>query len=293
LTTCRGRCWRYDWAIDLDLRAFFDSIDHDLLLKAVSKHTDLPWVLLYVKRWLVAPLQREDGTIVERDRGTPQGSAISPVLANLFLHYAFDMWMARNFSGCPFERYADDAVVHCNSEAEAHQVLVAIKKRMAQVGLEVHPDKTRIVYCKDSNRPGSYEHEQFSFLGYTFRPRWAKNRQGKSFVGFLPAVSNDAAKEIRRKIKRWRLHLRSGQSLKDLADQINPIVRGWVNFYGRFYPSQLYPTLQRINDYLRRWATRKYKRLRTSKRRGYAWLEGVARRSPTLFAHWRLLGARP
>ncbi len=293
LETCRKRCWIYDWVIDLDLRAFFDSIPWDLMLKAVSKHTDERWVLLYVERWLKAPLEREDGTVVERERGTPQGSAISPLIANLFLHYAFDTWMAREFPGCPFERYADDGVVHCRSEAEARTVLAALNKRMAEVGLELHPGKTRIVYCKDSNRTGSHEHEQFTFLGYTFRPRLAKNKFGRFFVGFLPAVSNDAAKEMRRQIKRWRLHLRSDLSLKDLADWINPIVRGWITYYGRFYRSVLYPSLQRINDYLRRWARRKYKRLRTSRRRTWAWLEGVAKRSPTLFAHWRLGGALP
>lgn len=227
LAACRQRCWKYDWAIDLDLKAFFDSISHDLLLKAVSKHTDLPWVLLYVKRWLVAPLQRPDGTLAERDRGTPQGSAISPLLANLFLHYAFDTWMARNFPGCPFERYADDGVIHCVSEAEAQSVLQALAERMAQVGLELHPDKTRIVYCKDANRTGSAEHEQFSFLGYTFRPRLAKNHRGQRFVGFLPAISNDAAKAIRQEIRRWRISVHSDKSLQDIVSFVNPIVRGW------------------------------------------------------------------
>jgi RNA-directed DNA polymerase len=270
----------------------FDSIPHSLMLQAVSKHTDLRWVLLYVQRWLQAPLQKQDGTVVPRDRGTPQGSAISPVLANLFLHYAFDRFMARAFPGCPFERYADDAVVHCASKAKAIEVLAAISERMKQVGLELHPDKTRIVYCKDTNRPGSHEHEQFTFLGYTFRPRWAKGKHG-DFVGFLPAVSNDAAKTMRTVIKRWRFHRRSDLSLKDLADRVNPIVRGWVNYYGRFYKSGLYPSLQQINAYLRRWARRKYKRLRTSKRRTCTWLKCVARRAPALFAHWRLAGALP
>jgi RNA-directed DNA polymerase len=293
LLACRDRCWRYAWVIDLDIRAFFDSIPHDLLLKAVSTHTDLAWVLLYIRRWLVAPLERADGTLVARDRGTPQGSAISPVLANLFLHYAFDVWMARTFPGCPFERYADDAVIHCRSQAHAQQVLAALAERFAQVGLELHPDKTRIVYCKDANRPGSFEHEQFTFLGYTFRPRGARNKHGRLFVGFLPAVSNDAAKAIRSQIKRWRLHLRSGHSLQDLADQINPVVRGWINYYARFYRTALYPTLRRINRYLLRWARRKYKRLRSSKRRAWAWLVRVHQRAPTLFAHWQLAGGRP
>ena len=256
LARCRERCWRYDWVIDLDIRSFFDSIRHDLLLKAVSAHTDLRWVLLYLRRWLIAPLQHEDGTQLARDPGTPQGSAISPLLANLFLHYAFDTWMAQRFPGCPFERYADDAVIHCRSKAEAQSALTALTQRFAQVGLDLHPDKTRIVYCKDANRTGTHEQVQFTFLGYTFRPRSARNKHDQLFVGFLPAVSNEAVLAIRSQIKRWRLHLRSGLSLQDLADRINPIVRGWINYYGRFYRTALYPTLKRINRYLLRWASR-------------------------------------
>ena len=232
----RERCWKFDWVIDLDIRAFFDSIDHDLMLAAVAKHTKLNWVLLYIERWLKAPLEKEDGTILQRDRGTAQGSAISPLLANLFLHYAFDVWMSRNFPGCPFERYADDGVIHCTTEKEAKEVLAALGKRLAQLGLELHPDKTAIVYCKDANRKGSYEHEQFDFLGYRFGPRLAKNRRGQFFVGFLPAISNTAAKEIRRQIKRWRLNLHSDTDLEGLATFVNPKVRGWINYYGRFYP---------------------------------------------------------
>ncbi len=192
----RERCWKFDWVIDLDIRAFFDSIDHDLMLAAVAKHTKLNWVLLYIERWLKAPLEKEDGTILQRDRGTAQGSAISPLLANLFLHYAFDVWMSRNFPGCPFERYADDRVIHCTTEKEAKDILAALGKRLAQLGLELHPDKTAIVYCKDANRKGPYEHEQFDFLCYRFGPRLAKNRRDQFFVGFLPprryaARSND------------------------------------------------------------------------------------------------------
>ena len=192
----RERCWKFDWVIDLDIRAFFDSIDHDLMLAAVAKHTKLGWVLLYIERWLKAPLEKEDGTILQRDRGTAQGSSISPLLANLFLHYAFDVWMSRNFPGCPFERYADDRVIHCTTEKEAKDILAALGKRLAQLGLELHPDKTAIVYCKDANRKGPYEHEQFDFLCYRFGPRLAKNRRDQFFVGFLPprryaARSND------------------------------------------------------------------------------------------------------
>lgn len=291
VATCRTRCWDSDWVIDLDLKSFFDTIDHSLLLKAVERHTDLPWVILYIKRWLVAPLQNVDGTIVARDRGTPQGSAISPLLANLFLHYAFDNWMANRFPTVPFERYADDSVVHCKSEAQAREVLAAIAQRMVEVGLELHPGKTRLVYCKDKNRKGSAEHEQFTFLGYTFRPRLAVGKFGP-FVGFLPAISDDAAKAIRQEIKSWRLHLRNGQTLLDLARDVNPIVQGWVSFYGRFYGSELNRNLGQINHYLLRWAKKKYKRLRGSKKRVWAWLEAVALREPVLFAHWRA-GARP
>ena len=289
---CRQRCWKFDWVIDLDLRSFFDSIDHDLMLKAVSKHTDLRWVLLYVQRWLQAPLQREDGTIVARDRGTPQGSAISPLLANLFLHYAFDRWLSREFPAGAFERYADDAVIHCATETEAREVLTALSERMAQVGLELHPDKTRIVYCKQAGRPGSHEHERFDFLGYTFRPRLAKNRYGRFFVGFVPAMSDKSSTRVSGEIRRWRLHRRPDLSLSDLARLVNPVVHGWITYYGRFYKSRLQPVLRRINEYLVRWAMGKYKRLRRRPTRAWKWLASVARRSPGLFAHWGA-GARP
>lgn len=291
--TCRKRCWRADWVIDLDIRAFFDTVPWDLVLKAVAHHTDQQWILLYVQRWLQAPLQRQDGTLVDRDRGTPQGSAISPLLANLFMHYAFDAWMVREFPGIGFERYCDDAVVHCRSERQARYVRDAIAARMAQVGLELHPDKTRIVYCKDEDRPGSAEHEKFTFLGYEFRPRLAKNRHGKHFVSFLPAVSTEAMKAMGTTIRSWSLGRRSDKSLDDLAAMFNSIVQGWINYYGRFYKSRLLYFLRRLNRHLVRWATRKYhKRLRNKERRAMAWLAEIARRSPRLFAHWRL-GARP
>jgi len=289
---CRRRCWNRDWVIDLDIRAFFDSLDHELVLKAVSAHTQQRWILLYLRRWLTAPLQRQDGTLVQRDRGTPQGSAISPLLANLFLHYAFDSWLATQFPAVSFERYADDAVVHCVSKAQAEHVLGAIEDRMAQVGLEVHPGKTRIVYCKDDTRRGRHEHERFTFLGYTFRPRLAKSKRGNFFVSFLPAVSDDAKKAIGKQIRRWRINLRSDKTITDFARFINPVVQGWINYYGRFYKSRLYPVLRRINAYLLRWATRKYKRLRGHLLRAVRWLQNVARREPALFAHWRL-GVRP
>ncbi len=294
LRVCRQRCWSYDWALDLDLRSFFDSLSHALVLKAVAHHTSLRWILLYVERWLKAPLQREDGTLEARDRGSPQGSSISPLLANIFLHYALDLWLAREFPDIPFERYADDAILHCRSKARAHVVRDAIVKRLAQVGLELNLDKTGIVYCTDSNRSGSHEHERFDFLGHTFRPRRARNSGGESFVSFCPAVSDEAVKAIGRTIKRWRLHLRNGLTLAALAREINPIVRGWINYYGRFYRSKLISLLLRhIDEYLVRWAMRKYKRLRGRPRRAWRFLVTVAGREPALFAHWQAGRAKP
>jgi RNA-directed DNA polymerase len=289
LARCRQRCWRYDWVLDLDLKSFFDSLDHSLVLKAVAHHTNLRWILLYAERWLKAPLQLEDGTLKRRDRGSPQGSAISPVLANIYLHYALDLWLGREFPDVPFERYADDEILHCRTKQQAEIVRDAIVARLAQVGLELNLDKTRIVYCKDSDRTGSHEHEQFDFLGYTFRPRLARSKTGKKFVSFLPAVSEDAAKGMRRTIKRWRLHLRSGSALADLAQEINSTVRGWINYYGRFYRTELIQTLKLINEYLMRWAVRKYKRLRGHPTRAARFLTAVAERDRSLFAHWRLV----
>lgn len=283
---CRERCWRYDWVIDLDVQKFFDSVPWHLIVKAVEAHTDVPWVVLYVKRWLAAPVRLPDGTLAERDRGTPQGSAISPVLANLFMHYAFDAWMAREFPAVPFERYADDAVVHCKSERQARDVRQAIADRMAEVGLRLHPEKTKIVYCKDSNRRGSYEHTAFTFLGFTFRQRRARNRHGKSFSNFLPAISKDALNKISAEVQSWRLHLRTGHTFKDLARRINPIVAGWMTYYGAYYRSALSPLLQRINAYLMRWIRKKYKRLQGKKKARECW-QGITERYPLMFAHWK------
>jgi RNA-directed DNA polymerase len=283
---CRQRCWKTDWVIDLDIQKFFDSVSWDLMLKAVAANTDLPWVMLYVCRWLAAPVQLPDGTLAQRDRGTPQGSPVSPVLANLFLHYAFDMWMAREFPAVRFERYVDDAVVHCVSERQARRVLAELQDRMAEVGLRLHPDKTRIVYCKDQRRQGSHEHTSFTFLGFTFRQRGVRAQDGRMFVGFGPAISRDALTKIGRQLRSWRLHHCTGLSFHDLARWINPIVRGWMQYYGAFYPSALYPLLMRINAYLMRWVRTKYRRFkgRWAFQRGWQW---VTETYPRLFAHWK------
>lgn len=282
---CRRRCWKADWVIDLDISAFFDTVPWDLVGKAVAAHTDQPWVSLYVRRWLAAPLHTPDGVVRQRDRGTPQGSAVSPVLANLFLHYAFDAWMARQFPVIAFERYVDDVVVHCVSERQAHHVLSAIRERMSQVGLSLHPEKTKIVYCQDDNRRGHHEHVAFTFLGFTFCERSAQTKNGKMFRSFLPAISKPALKRIGAQVRSWRLHHRTHPSEADLARWLNPIVRGWMNYYGAFYKSALYPLLERINAYLMRWTRKKYKRLRGRKRAQDAWNQAVQRR-PRFFAHW-------
>jgi RNA-directed DNA polymerase len=283
---CRERCWKTDWVIDLDIQKFFDTVPWDLMVKAVEAHTDQPWVVLYVKRWLAAPLQLPDGSVRQRDRGTPQGSAVSPVLANLFLHYAFDAWMVREFPDVRFERYVDDAVVHCASQGRASQVLEALRERMGEVGLRLHPDKTKIVYCQDSNRRGSHEHTEFTFLGFTFRPRGVRSKHGRMFTGFNPAISKDALIKIGARVRSWRLHHRTQVGEADLARRINPIVRGWMNYYGAFYRSALYPLLARINAYLMRWLRKKYKRLRGRKKAQEAWNKVVIQRSRYFF-HWQ------
>jgi RNA-directed DNA polymerase len=278
--------------IDLDIRKFFDSVPWDLMLKAVAANTDLPWVMLFVRRWLQAPVQLPDGTLQQRDRGTPQGSPVSPVLANLFLHYAFDVWMAREFPAVRFERYVDDAVVHCVSERQARQVLAALQDRMVEVGLRLHPDKTRIVYCKDGKRRSDHEHTSFTFLGYTFRPRGMRAKDGRMFVSFAPAISRDALTRIGREVRSWRLHRRTRQSFSELARWVNPIVRGWMQYYGAFYRSALYPLLTRINAYLMRWVRKKYRRFQGRRQFQRAWRR-VTEQYPRFFAHWAWTTAVP
>ena len=284
----RKRCWQQDWCIDLDIKGFFDNLDHELMMKAIKFHTEEKWIHLYCERWLKAPIQKEDGQLVERERGTPQGGVVSPLLANIFMHHAFDDWMKRCFPYVKFERFADDGLVHCSSLSQAEKVLEAIKARLKECGLELHPEKTKIVYCKDKKRKGSYKNECFDFLGYTFRPRLAKNKWGKMFVSFTPAMSQQAASRIKKEIRSWRLHLRSDKNITDLARMFNAAVQGWINYYGKYYKSAMYPSLGNIERYLIRWAMRKYKRLRGHKRRAKQWLGRVRKREPKLFVHWRI-----
>ena len=284
----RKRCWRYNWLVEFDIKGLFDAIDHDLLLRAVKTHTNCKWVILYIERWLKAPFQMENGTLVERSSGTPQGGVVSPVLSNLFLHYAFDKWMERNHPQNPWARYADDGIAHCKTEAEAKTLLQQLQRRFAQCGLELHPDKTKIVYCQDDDRRGEYSETKFDFLGYTFRPRRSKNRYGKFFINFTPGVSNKAKTAMRRTIRGWHLHLKPDKTLEDLSRMFNPVVQGWINYYGRFYKSELTHVLRHLNHALVHWVRRKFKRFHRHQRRAEYWLGRVARREPRLFAHWRM-----
>jgi len=284
----RKRCWQYDWVLEFDIKGLFDNIDHALLTRALEKHVECKWVRLYVGRWLTAPLQQADGTLVERTKGTPQGGVVSPVLANLFLHYAFDVWMTRTFPGVPWCRYADDGLVHCKTEAEALAIMAALKDRLAACGLEVHPDKTQVVYCRDGSRKERRPNTKFDFLGFTFRPRVVKNRKRNSlFVSFCPAVSSKALKSMRENTRRLNFRNRTDLSLRDISRLYNPVLRGWIAYYGSCYPSAMYPVFRHINKTLVAWAMRKYRRLKGHKTRASLFLENVAEKQPHLFVHWQ------
>src|SRR5664279_4523942 len=289
LSMARQRCWSHDWVLDLDIKGFFDSIDQNLLMRAVRHHTTRTWALLYIERWLKAPAQMADGTLIQRTEGTPQGGVVSPLLANLYLHYAFDLWMGREFPTIPFERYADDVICHCRNEAQARRLKEAIAQRFSVCRLELHPQKTKVAFCKDANRPGTYPVVQFDFLGYSFQPRNAMNRRGQLFVAFTPAIRRSSANAIRQTIRGWRLHLWNNVALGDIAREVNPVVRGWINYYGHYRRSTLYRVLAPLDAYLVRWAMTKYKNLRQHRTRAREWVKRIQRRDPSLFAHWSML----
>lgn len=282
----RRRCWDYDWVIEFDIKGLFDHIDHTLLMRAVRKHCQNPWVLLYIERWLKAPMVMSDGRPVERTRGTPQGGVVSPLLANLFLHYAFDQWMALHLRSVRFCRYADDGVIHCKSQAQAEYVLRRVAERFKACGLELHPDKTRIVYCHDVNRPADYPAVKFTFLGYTFQPRKAVDKYGRVYVNFSPAVSRDALRVMRQTIRGWHLQLMCDREVGDLSRMFNPVLRGWMNYYGRFRGSAMDVVWKHVNAYLTRWLMRKYKKLARHKTRAIHALGKLAVASPRAFVHW-------
>lgn len=286
----RERCWKYDWVVEFDIKGAFDGIDHVLLMKAVRKHVKERWMLLYIERWLTAPYEASDGEVTRRNRGTPQGGVISPLLMNLFMHYAFDKWMERSHPRNPFARYADDAVVHCCSQAEAERLLAAIDRRLAECGLTMHPEKSKVVYCRDSNRQGRYRQTQFTFLGFCFRARAARSRTGEIFTSFLPGVSKDALKAMRQKIKSWRLHRQVSATLETLSERYDATLRGWWNYYGSFYKIEMRKMFDHLNLRLELWARRKFKKLMGHKRKSSKWLSRVMGKQPMLFHHWRMCG---
>lgn len=282
----RERCWRYDYVIEFDIKELFDNIDHELLMKAVELHTEEKWMKLYIRRWLTAPFVTKKGRVIERNSGTPQGGVISPVLANIFLHYAFDIWMETNYSMAPFARYADDAVIHCKSEKQAKEIKESLTLRMKQCKLELHPDKTRIIYCKDKDRTKDYPITQFDFLGYTYRAVYIKCRDGKLRNNFIASASQKACKSLRNKIKEMELHKMTGSNINIIAEIINPIVRGWINYFNKYNPSAIKYTIECIQRRIVRWAMCKYKHLRGRRQRAEKWLLEVKTREPKLFAHW-------
>jgi RNA-directed DNA polymerase len=267
----RQRCWKYEWLVEFDIKGAFDQIDHVLLIKALEHHRVPKWTLLYVKRWLTAPFETAQGERIERTRGVPQGGVVSPLLMNVFMHYVFDVWMARTSPQCPFARYADDAVCHCQTKQEAKRLFQAIEQRLADCGLKMHPDKSRIVHCKRV-RGKQEEHTSFTFLGFDFQPRMAKNKRGQLFVSFLPAVSQKALKSMRAQIREWSLWRYTPANLEDFAERYNRQLQGWWAYYGVFYGSRMDVLRSYLREKLERWVRRKYKRFRRHKRRSREFL---------------------
>ena len=290
LAAVRANCRRTDWVIDLDIKAFFDSIDHEKLLRAIERHVPERWCVMYIKRWLQAPVQRISGELMEKHgKGTPQGGVISPLLANLFLHYAMDQWLEQTHPTVEYVRYADDAILHCRSKVQADYVLDNLRRRMQSVGLELHPDKTKIVYCRDYRRQGAYEAVKFDFLGYSFQPRsTAKSGKGKLFLGFDCAISIRSKKRIAEKMRELDIPHLTHRSIVGVAHYLEPYIRGWINYYGKFRISMLNPIFQLLRRQLVRWARKRYKRYRTSINRAYDWLKRIREQFPNLFYHWRL-----
>jgi len=283
----RERCWKYDWVLEFDIKGLFDNIDHELLLRAIRKHVKCKWALLYIERWLKAPMVQEDGTTIERTRGTPQGGVVSPILANIFMHYAFDLWMVRTHPVLPWCRYADDGLVHCRNEQEAQVLKTELQARLAECRLEMHPTKTKIVYCKDRRRKSTYPNVKFDFL--CFRPRLVQRfRDNALFCGFNPAVSPSAMKAMRSTIRELKLRHQTQLSLQDIAQRLNPLLRGWIEYYGRYAPSALYPLLRYVNQTLVAWAMRKFKRFKEHKVRASQFLQRLAAERKDLFVHWAI-----
>jgi len=289
LSAVRANCRATDWVIDLDIKGFFDNIDHDKLLKAVKKHVGEKWCIMYIERWLQMPVQTKSGKLVEKHgKGTPQGGVISPLLSNLFLHYAMDKWLEQTHPTVKYVRYADDAILHCKSKVQADYVLSNLGRRMLDCGLELHPEKTKIVYCRDYRRQGTYEQVKFDFLGYSFQPRsTATNGKGSLFLGFDCAISINSKKRIAEKMRELDIPNLTHKSIVGVAQYLEPFIRGWINYYGKFRKSMLNPIFQLLRRKLVQWARKRYKRYKTSINKAYDWLKRIREQFPNLFYQWQ------
>lgn len=288
LVQCHANCKKKAWILDVDIKGFFDNINHSIMLQLLQEHTQEKWVLMYVERWLKAGVEQQDGSIAARTKGTPQGGVISPLLANIYLHHAFDVWMDKEHGQCPFERYADDIVVHCNSKAEAEALLERLKARMWEYELTLHPDKTKIVYCKNYQRTENNDNESFTFLSYSFQPRSKQDKFGrkKMYVEFSGAISNAAKTLIRKAIRGVMLPRWSDQTMEWFAKKLNPKIRGWVNYYTRFNRREALNVFNYLNELIRKWIKNKYK-LKSNKS-VYTKYKIVQAENEELFYHWKL-----
>lgn len=290
LESVRANCKKTDWVIDLDIKGFFDNIDHDKLLLAVEKHVSEKWCLIYIKRWLQMSVLTKSGELVQKQgKGTPQGGVISPLLANLFLHYAMDKWLEQTHPTVSYVRYADDGILHCRNKAQAEEVLETLKERMQSCGLELHPEKTKLVYCKDYRRQENHETVKFDFLGYSFQPRSTMSkRTGKLFLGFDCAISIGSKKRIADKMKDLDIVHLTHNSIVGVAKFLEPYIRGWINYYGRFRLTALKPIFQLLREYLIKWARKRYKRYKTRLNKAYDWFKRIKEQFPYLFYQWKL-----
>ncbi|MBI5541982.1 MAG: group II intron reverse transcriptase/maturase [Bacteroidia bacterium] len=287
LAQVRRNCWLYNWVIDLDIKGFFDNISHEKLLLAIDRHVKEAWLKMYIKRWLEMPIEKANGELIYKNgKGTPQGGVISPLLANLFLHYALDKWLMKTCRNVRFVRYADDVIVHCKNKEQAELVLSMIRTRLEECELELHPEKTKIVYCKDHKRTGDYENVKFDFLGFSFKPRPSKTKAGYLFLGFDLAISTKSRKRILEEIRKTSIQRWSTRTIEEIAKELNPKIRGWINYYGKYRPSKLASIFKQFHKRLIKWMKNKYKSLLRSTRRAYSLLKEMQQTQPSLFVHW-------
>ena len=287
LAQCHANCIRYAWVIDVDIKGFFDNISHEILMELLRKHTQEKWILLYVERWLKAGIEQENGSIAERTKGTPQGGVASPLLANLYLHHAFDIWMDQSNTNNPFERYADDIIIHCQSKEEAEKLLTALQNRMNEYTLTLHPEKTKVVYCKNYQRTEEHEENSFTFLSYTFRPRTAMDKFGRNklIVLFNGAISNAAKTSIRTAIRKILNPQWTHVSLEATANVLNAKIRGWINYYSKFFKWRMMSVFNYLDYLIQRWIANKYKL--TSKAKTLEEFKRIKEQTPVMFYHWK------